>query len=515
MRRTTAFFLLSLTILLGTSLAGVTDVSQEAQLRKFLSSRALKRLTKRASSANDDAEETDPWADPNAFAHLPERCKGPASGSKEADRVLGLPGQPPRVNFEQYSGYVTVDEEHGRELFYYFVESPYDAASKPLILWLNGGPGCSSLGFGAMKELGPFRVNPDGKTLRRNKHSWNNLANVLFLESPTGVGFSFSRNASDYDTEGDQRTAEDTYVFLVKWLERFPEYKGRDFYISGESYGGHYVPQLATVIMYMNHYPGLLTRVNLQGIFFGNPLLDDYMNDKGEFEFLWSHGVASDEEWAAILDNCTFTPSDDWPCVDSALAVRRGNIDKYNIYAPVCLQSDNGTNFASSHSLPGYDPCSIHYIEPYLNNHEVKQALHARVDTNWTGCSQVIFDWNDAPESMVPIIKRLVNNGLRVWIYSGDFDSVCSILATRYSVNDLNLTITTKWHPWYTPDSEVGGYIQQYQGGFTFASVRAAGHLVPTFQPKRSLVLLYAFLKNMLPPADPKYSLPTGLLTPN
>ena len=139
MRRTTAFFLLSLTILLGTSLAGVTDVSQEAQLRKFLSSRALKRLTKRASSANDDAEETDPWADPNAFAHLPERCKGPASGSKEADRVLGLPGQPPRVNFEQYSGYVTVDEEHGRELFYYFVESPYDAASKPLILWLNGG----------------------------------------------------------------------------------------------------------------------------------------------------------------------------------------------------------------------------------------------------------------------------------------------------------------------------------------------------------------------------------------
>jgi len=73
------------------------------------------------------------------------------------------------------------------------------------------------------------------------------------------------------------------------------------------------------------------------------------MNDKGELEFLWSHGVASDEEWAAILGNCTFTPSDDWPCVDAALAVRRGNIDDYDIYAPVCLQSDNGTNFASSH----------------------------------------------------------------------------------------------------------------------------------------------------------------------
>jgi serine carboxypeptidase-like clade II len=137
MMRTNTLFLLSLAILLGTSLA-VTDVSQEAQLSKFMTTRALKRLTTKRPRVNGP-EETDPWADPSAFAHLAERCKGPPSGSKEADRVLGLPGQPPRVNFRQYSGYVTVNEEHGRELFYYFVESPHDAASKPLILWLNGG----------------------------------------------------------------------------------------------------------------------------------------------------------------------------------------------------------------------------------------------------------------------------------------------------------------------------------------------------------------------------------------
>jgi serine carboxypeptidase-like clade 2 len=49
---------------------------------------------------------------------------------------------------------------------------------------------------------------------------------------------------------------------------------------------------------------------------------------------------------------------------------------------------------------------------------------------------------------------------------------------------------------------QVGGYVQQYSGGFTFASVRGAGHTVPTFQPKRALVLLYSFLKGMLPPDD-------------
>jgi serine carboxypeptidase-like clade II len=78
-------------------------------------------------------------------------------------------------------------------------------------------------------------------------------------------------------------------------------------------------------------------------------LLDDYLNGKGELEFLWSHGVISDEVWARILANCTFTPSDDWPCFVAAHSFQRGNIDKYDIYAPVCLQSDNGTYYSSSH----------------------------------------------------------------------------------------------------------------------------------------------------------------------
>lgn len=76
-------------------------------------------------------------------------------------------------------------------------------------------------------------------------------ANVLFLESPAGVGFSYSNTSADYNKSGDQRTADDAFVFFINWMERFPEYKGRAFYISGESYAGHYVPQLATVIL--NH----------------------------------------------------------------------------------------------------------------------------------------------------------------------------------------------------------------------------------------------------------------------
>jgi serine carboxypeptidase-like clade 2 len=167
--RNTIAFLLSF-LLLG---AALTDASQEDQLMRFIESKAKKRQTVMATSASG-TNENDPWADPSSFSHLPSKCPIPPPGTKEADKISALPGQPPRVNFDQYSGYVTVSEKHFRELFYYFVEAPYQAASKPLVLWLNGGPGCSSLGYGAFQELGPFRVNPDGETLSRNRHAWNN-----------------------------------------------------------------------------------------------------------------------------------------------------------------------------------------------------------------------------------------------------------------------------------------------------------------------------------------------------
>ncbi|XP_028091622.1 serine carboxypeptidase II-3-like [Camellia sinensis] len=173
---------------------------------------------------------------------------GPQDGLKAADKILSLPGQPNGINFDQYSGYVRVDPNAGRALFYYFAESQ-NSSSKPLVLWLNGGPGCSSFGNGAMMELGPFRVNSDGLTLSENKYAWNNAANILFLESPAGVGFSYSNTTSDYDKSGDARTAADSYTFLVNWLERFPKYKTRDFFITGESYAGHYVPQLAQLTL--------------------------------------------------------------------------------------------------------------------------------------------------------------------------------------------------------------------------------------------------------------------------
>lgn len=91
------------------------------------------------------------------------------------------------------------------------------------------------------------------------------MANVIFLESPAGVGFSYSNTSADYSKNGDAHTANDAYTFLVNWLERFPQYKTRDFYITGESYAGHYAPQLANTILLNNNNTNQ-TVINLRGL---------------------------------------------------------------------------------------------------------------------------------------------------------------------------------------------------------------------------------------------------------
>ncbi|KAF7065907.1 hypothetical protein CFC21_071972 [Triticum aestivum] len=485
---------LSLYFLLLVSAAALplhASASQEARPREFISSR-------RGSVSSTDTFRVRNIADRVAGSLSAESSVSDQSSMKAADKITALPGQPEGVDFDQYGGYVTVDEANGRALFYYLAESPSGASEKPLLLWLNGGPGCSSLGFGAMQELGPFRVAEDNKTLTRNMNAWNNVANVIFLESPAGVGFSYSNTSSDYDLSGDERTADDAYVFLVKWLERFPEYKGRAFYISGESFAGHYVPELAATILFHNTYNNR-TIVNLQGFLVGNPYLDEKRNIQGAIDFFWTHAVISDEVYANVTKNCDFGNWDGnvagTACSGAWDAFDGGQIDYYDIYAPVCIHAPNGARYPSGY-LPGYDPCSVYPTWAYLNDQAVQSAFHART-TKWSPCKNL--HWKDAPMSMLPTLKWLIGSRLPVWIFSGDFDSVCSLPATRYSIQDLGLPVTTPWRPW-TAKEEVGGYVQQYAGGFTFLSVRGAGHLVPSFQPERALVMLSSFLKGMLPP---------------
>ncbi|KAI3868602.1 hypothetical protein MKX03_013112 [Papaver bracteatum] len=452
----------------------------------------------------------------------PDRLRGKIKEQQLADRIVRLPGQPP-VKFRQYAGYVTVDESHGKALFYWFFEAFEKPKEKPLVLWLNGGPGCSSIGYGEAEELGPFLTQKGKPELKFNDYSWNKEANLLFLESPVGVGFSYTNTSADIKTLGDSVTAKDSYTFLLNWFERFPHFKSHDFFLAGESYAGHYVPQLAERIFDANKKASKKDYINFKGFIIGNALLDDATDQKGMIDYAWDHAVISDRVYNDIKKTCNFSQSPVSNECDTSLNKYfdvYDLIDMYSLYAPSCV---NGTStkrqlrkiegiapqafakFAGWHKRPtGYDPCLSSYSTVYFNRPDVQKALHANVTKipyPWTHCSDNITFWNDAPASTLPIIKKLVQGGLRIWVYSGDTDGRIPVTSTRLSLNKLGLKIKEEWTPWYT-HKEVAGWTIIYDG-LTFVTIRGAGHQVPTFKPRQALELISHYLANERLPVAP------------
>ncbi|EOY16623.1 Serine carboxypeptidase-like 42 isoform 2 [Theobroma cacao] len=394
-------------------------------------------------------------------------------GYPAEDLVVNLPGQP-QVGFMQYAGYVDVDVKAGRSLFYYFVEADKDPDKKPLTLWLNGGPGCSSIGGGAFTELGPFYPTGDGRGLRRNSMSWNRASNLLFVESPAGVGWSYSNTSSDYIC-GDASTAKDMHIFMMNWYEKFPEFKSRELFLTGESYAGHYIPQLADVLLDHNaHSTGF--KFNIKGVAIGNPLLRLDRDVPATQAIAEANGIVGDyiNSYDVLLDVCY--PS----IVEQELRLRK---------------------MATKISL-GVDVCMTYERRFYLNLPEVQMALHAnrtKLPYPWSMCSgQIKYSDTDGNIDILPILKKIIQNGIPVWVFSGDQDSVVPLLGSRTLVrelaHDLNFKITVPYGAWFHKH-QVGGWVTEYGNLLTFATVRGAAHMVPYAQPSRALHLFSSFVR--------------------
>nr|BAX09101.1 serine carboxypeptidase [Cryptomeria japonica] len=449
-------------------------------------------------------------------------------GAPRSDLVKKLPGQPKDVSFNQYAGYVTINAD--KALFYYFVEADTDRpTSRPLALWLTGGPGCSSLGFGALEEHGPFR--PKGDILVKDLYSWNKETNVLYVESPIGVGFSYSNNTKDYQNFNDAQAAEDNLAFILNWYKKFPEFKDVDFYITGESYAGHYVPQLTALVLDYNK--NHRKPINLKGISLGNPFVDiDISINNGEF--LWSHGQISDRtykftrkvcntsrQWYEIYGNDTL--SADCAKVSAMVDMEMGSVDPYDAISDDCvsyrrMQSSTLQNKVSRFfkKIPqkGVDPCIDAEVHTYLNRKDVQKALHAntsgRLPGPWDSCYGPLgYDSRDRLINIIPILSNLLKAGVRVILYGGDQDSVVPFMATRTIADrlakELHLSTIIPYRTWYD-HKQIAGWTQAYgharKNGknntiLTFATVRGAAHEVPYTNPSEALTLYRSFIRGL------------------
>ncbi|CAI0463707.1 unnamed protein product [Linum tenue] len=279
-------------------------------------------------------------------------------------------------------------------MFQHFAEAEFDPFSKPLVLWLNGGPGCSSLGVGAFSENGPFR--PNGQVLIRNEHSWNTEANMLYLEAPIGVGFPYAADSSAYDGVTDLITARDNLAFLQKWFLKFPQYKNRSLFITGESYAGHYIPQLAELMLQHNNNSVLSFQL-------GNPVLEFATDFNSRAEFFWSHGLISDTTYKMFTSTCNYSRyvseyyrgSVSAPCsrVMTQVSTETSKfVDKYDVTLDVCISSVLSQTKAlrPQEVAESIDVCVEDETVNYLNRVDVQMALHARLVgvRRWSVCSK-------------------------------------------------------------------------------------------------------------------------------
>ncbi|WOH05461.1 hypothetical protein DCAR_0624878 [Daucus carota subsp. sativus] len=432
------------------------------------------------------------------------------------DKITKLPGQP-KVGFQQYSGYIIVDKTNMKEkaFFYYFVEAERDPASKPLVLWLNGGPGCSSVGIGGFSEHGPFRTNGNG--LVKNKCSWNSEANMLYWESPAGVGFSYSSEKSKMN---DELTARDNLVFLKRWFMKFPQYSQRELFLMGESYAGHYIPHLAQLMTQSNKKQRVF---NLKGIALGNPVLDYVTDFNSRAEFLWSHGVISDSTYNIFTSVCNYSRLMSEFYRDSLSSTCSGVIgevnketsrfvDIYDVTLDICIASVFAQSkvISPQQVINNIDVCLEDETVNYLNRKDVQKALHARlvgVD-KWNVTSNILdYDHLDVEKPTISLIGSLVMEGIPVLVFSGDQDSVIPLTGSRTLVHglakQLGLNTTVPYRVWFQ-GQQVGGWTQVYGNILSYATIRGAAHETPFSQPERSLVVFKSFLKGM--PLPEKFS---------
>jgi cathepsin A (carboxypeptidase C) len=171
------------------------------------------------------------------------------------------------LTFNMWSGYLPVNGTT-KQLHYIFSESQRDPKNDPLLIWFNGGPGCSSL-LGFLQEHGPFVMDDETDFFFKNPWSWNNEASIIYLESPAGVGFSYCSNSAECIFT-DDNTADDNLVAVQNWFQLFPEYASHDLYITGESYAGVYVPYLVERIDAFNQNTTINFTFNLKGFMVGN-----------------------------------------------------------------------------------------------------------------------------------------------------------------------------------------------------------------------------------------------------
>ncbi|XP_055533044.1 vitellogenic carboxypeptidase-like [Wyeomyia smithii] len=397
------------------------------------------------------------------------------------------------VGIESYSGFFTVDKKFNSNMFFwYFPVENVSIANAPVLLWLQGGPGATSL-FGLFEENGPFFIAKSLKAIPR-KYSWHKTHHLIYIDNPVGTGFSFTDSDEGY-SRNETHVGKNLYHALVQFFQLFPELQKNPFYVSGESYAGKYIPAIGATIH--NENPSATVKINLQGLAIGNGYSDP-LNQLDYGDYLFQLGLIDanakarfDADEAAAVEcvkkndyKCAFQIMDDLMDGDENHASFFRNISGFDTYY----------NYLHT----GEDPSDELYLLNFLMLPETRKAIHVGdlpfhdLDTE----NKVEkFLQHDILDSVAPWIIELLAK-YRMLIYNGQLDIICSYPMMVNYLKNLPFNGADEYKSAkryiFGVDGEIAGYFKLVNN-LLEVLIRDAGHMVPRDQPKWAYVMINAF----------------------
>jgi carboxypeptidase C (cathepsin A) len=405
---------------------------------------------------------------------------------------------------ERVAGYFQLKRNHTdtAEMFYFFFEARNNSDTAPLVLWLTGGPGCSSE-LAVFVENGPYMLNDKGEVEER-KYAWDVEANMVFVDSPLNVGFSYTKDSGD-QVHDEPGVAADLLDFMQEFQKARPHLADREFFVTGESYGGHYVPAFAAHIYHTNKFKDPSKVINLKGIAIGNGLTDPGTQYGSYAPYAEAKGLISSTASQGIQLT--------WPFCKAGITMCNAGVPltcdlamffcQASQFAPVVAMSDNVNIYDVRKKCIGQLCYDFSALTKYLNLPATREKLGVPKGREWQECNMEINQafLGDFMRSYAADVSLLLESGLPVMIYSGLEDLICNSLSQHWWTSAL------EWHgqdgfnrapkeDWRV-DDQLAGFIQRHER-FANVEILDAGHMVPMDQPKPMLSLFGDFVQGRL-----------------
>ncbi|XVE85407.1 hypothetical protein DITRI_Ditri17bG0088800 [Diplodiscus trichospermus] len=398
----------------------------------------------------------------------------------------------PKEALPTKSGYFPINPATGSAIFYSFYEAqtPTSPLSEtPLLIWLQGGPGCSSM-MGNLFELGPWLVVPsnmqnvDHLSLKRNPGSWNRIFGLLFLDNPIGTGFSIASTPQEIPRDQDS-VAKHLFAAITSFTSLDPLFKHRPIYITGESYAGKYVPAIGYYILNKNPQLPVSQRVNLRGVAIGDGLTDPITQVATHAVNSYYSGLINERQKGKLEEAQR----------EAVELVKIGNwSEATNARNKVLNMLQNMTGLATLYDFTKKKPYQTSFATKFLNIAEVKKALGVNQSMVYEECSDVVGAalHEDVMKSVKYMVEFLVKKS-KVLLYQGLYDLKDGVVSTEAwmktmeweGIKEFLVADRVVWKV----NGELAGYVQKWQS-LTHVVVSGAGHLLPADQPLNAQAMI-------------------------